>query len=180
VRVRSTLPGLARYGSRLLKGRPLLANVRSGDPPVAGRGCHGQRLFCLSAPAPVTVLLVIILKCRCRWPLCTLEVATYGYVVRRSYGVYSRKSSTGPGPGLSRLPLYGSESLGGACHHEPGCPERAWQCARAFNVGVAHPPWGPRCKPDRPRPPAGPPHWQAGKTPLYIVGGQLASESTSP
>ena len=41
VRVRSTLAVLARYGSRsgLLKGRPPLADVRSGHPPgpVAGR-----------------------------------------------------------------------------------------------------------------------------------------------
>ena len=46
------------------------------------------------------------LKCRklrvfrCRWTLCTVEVATYGYVVRRIYGVYSSKSSI-------VLPLYG-------------------------------------------------------------------------
>ena len=47
VRVRSTLPVLAGHGSRLLKGRPPLADVRSGNPPVpvAGRGgC------CLSNP----------------------------------------------------------------------------------------------------------------------------------
>jgi hypothetical protein len=41
-----TLPVLARYGLRLLKGRPPLADVRSGDPPVlllerAGGACRG-------------------------------------------------------------------------------------------------------------------------------------------
>jgi hypothetical protein len=51
-----------------------------------------------------TCAVSIYLNCRCRCSLCTVEVATHGYVVRRIYSVYSSESSTA-------LPLYGS--LGG-------------------------------------------------------------------
>ncbi len=60
--MRSTLPVLARYGLRLLKGRPPLADVRSGDPPLlllerAGGACRGAgsdylKGFTALAPGP--------------------------------------------------------------------------------------------------------------------------------
>jgi hypothetical protein len=81
--------------------------VRSGDPSVASRGC-----CCLSVPVCAGSSY---LKCRCRWPLCTVEVATYGYVVRRSYGVCSAEPAPLPvAAGKSRSVPSGCPDAGSA------------------------------------------------------------------